>query len=242
MRKRAKAAFVALCITIFTWTGSPGASVAAVDIPIGGVAAQQDPVTEPSYIASLFLKISGKQPDFNIWAQETPAYKKAAPEEKLIMLETKAAELESVYNLITLVDPIIVTMNVRLSDYNKTYKGFSIDSFTPNLFFSFKWLDQNYAVVPNAIADRQWLPVPKEYADNFPYHFRGGEGQIQIKLLPNYADTKAPMMLEGKDHWLILADVSEISLWSWDGRQLLWRSRGKADDQARDKKILDLYR
>ncbi len=217
-------------------------SCAWATVPIDGIVTEKPKATEASYIALLFLKLTGKFPDFHAWAQQTPEYIGAAPDEKISTLEVKAKEFENTYNLLTLADPVIIEIPAKLSSYSALQKGFLIESFTTNMYFGFSHLDSSYAIIPKDITNRQWLPVPPEYADAILSRTNEGkEVVIQMSLLPVYADNKNPMLLNDIDHWLILADISKISLWSSDGTRLLWESRNPQETQSPNK-LLDLYR
>lgn len=211
-------------------------------VPVGGTVIERPKVTDASYIALLFYKLTGNFPDFHAWAQQTPEYISAAPELKINTLETKALEFENTYSLLTLADPMIVEMPAKLSSYSALQRGFLIESFIANMYFGYSFLDTSYALIPKGIADRQWLPVPPEYADAILSQTKEGkEVIIQISLLPTYADNKTPMPLNDIDHWLILTEIGKISIWSSDGTRLLWESRN-LQDAATPNRLLDLYR
>ncbi len=158
------------------------------------------------------------------------------------MLEKKSKELEETYNLLTMADPILVEMPVKLSGYNAMQKGFIIENFKPDTFFDFTYRDQNYALVPRALTEKQWVPVPPGEADAFLSLTKEGRDALaQITMTPRYADPQSPMEIEGKPHWLMLGEIAGISIWTADGSRKLWQSEG-GGPSTEPNKLLDLYR
>lgn len=219
-----------------------GFSCAYAAVPAGGIKLARPAVTAAASIALLFYKLTGNFPDFSAWAQQSPDYMNAPPEKKIEVLDQKAKEFENTYSLMTLADPIIVEVPAKLSAYSALQKGFLIESFTANMYFGYEYMGSGYAVIPKSIADRQWLSVSSEQADAIlSWTKEGKDAIVQISLLPVYADNKNPMPLNDTDHWLILAEIGNIALWSSDGSRLLWESRNSGGSSGANK-LLGLYR
>lgn len=211
-------------------------------VPAGGIKMEKPKTTEASYVALLFYKLTGNFPDFNVWAQQMPEYKEAAPDQKIDVLDKKSKEFENIYSLMTLADPITIEIPAKLSAYSSLQKGFLIETFKPNIYFGFYFLETGYAVIPKGIAEKQWLPVSPDQADVISsWTNEGREAIIQLTLRPLYADNKNPAKIEDIDYWLILADIANISLWSSDGTRLLWESRNAVGEGVPNK-LLNLYR
>lgn len=205
--------------------------------------AQARPAITPAVtIAMFYEKMVGRYPDFATWVQATPEYSAADAAGKMETLDKKSREFEETFNLLTMADPIRVEMPVRLSNYNAMQKGFIIENFAPDTFFGFSYLDQHYALVPRALTEKQWVPVPPDSADAFlSLTKEGKEALAQITMMPRYADAKEPMDIANVKHWLMLGEISEISIWSADGTRMLWQGAGDST-AAEPNKLLDLYR
>lgn len=198
--------------------------------------------TTPGYIAVLFHKLSGRTPDFESWARNTEEYQAAASFSKPSVQERKVQDFRNIYNLLSFQEPLIVDMPVTLSDYSARNKGFLVESFREDTFFSSRYNDQSYAVIPVGIMDRQWLKVPDpDAAAAIAAAARNGKDRPLVMVLtlsPKYADSATPAVLYGESHWLMSAEIKRMTLYAHDSGTPLWQSG--EDDDAKRRELLKL--
>ncbi len=195
--------------------------------------------TEPSYISMLFHKLSGKKPDFNLWAESSEKYIESTDLDKMAAKNVAYDQFDNFFTLLNIKEPIIISFTTQISDYSETNKGFFIDSFQPDLFFNYEYMGEHYAVIPNGIDNYQWFSVPE--ADiKFSKLNTSKENYVNLKIIlqPKYADSKKTIRLGKNKYWMILTEVKDIELWSTDSNQLLWRGENASENN----KLLGLYR
>lgn len=200
--------------------------------------------TSPGQIAMIYHRLTGQAPDFAAWAAASDSYLKAGRLDKLTVQQQKAAELQNIFDLISLQDPIVIRVPVKLSAYSHSNYGYFIENFREDTFFSFGFMGQNYAVIPQNLVDRQWIPVSGEAAMKIEKAL-GAARQLTVylRVLPKFADKSVPMKLDGIDHWLLMGEPESLSLYSYGGDYLLWESAVAAPSvDAPDQSILDLKR
>ena len=186
--------------------------------------------TEPYYISMMFFKLSGTIPDFKNLAENTKRYQESSRLDRLNVLDQEVQELKNIYSLITMQEPIIIELPVRLSEYSKNNKGFFIESFTENMFFPIESNGQNYALVPNGLMDKQWLKVTnKETADTIEAANNVENGKpliMTLYLTPVYADSSVPANIEGKNYWLMSVNIKDMELYLPDASSSIWKFSG----------------
>ncbi|MFH1157459.1 MAG: hypothetical protein V1721_01020 [Pseudomonadota bacterium] len=231
-------------------------ALSACSLPMQGAWAQdvslyetqslkQEP-SQPDYVALLFYKMTAQIPDFDSWARQTPAYKEATVFTRMMVLEQKIREMKDGYNRLSLLEPLIVEIPVRLSEYSTIGNGFFIENFKTDTFFPVTHNDRSYAIIPEGIVDKQWLKVSTtEAARTIEAAARSDEGRLLMMTLflsPVYADKKTPVSLDGREYWLILTDVKKMILTPLKTDTLLWQSDSASFRDEKSQKLLDLYR
>lgn len=226
--------------------GATPAPVGAEGFPAGQQQELRPQVTPPSNIALLFYKLSGKTPDFEAWARNTEAYQSAASFEKSAVQEQQVQLLKNNYSLLTFQEPLVVEMPVTLSEYSAANKGFLVGNFREDTFFSARYNDQSYAVVPVGIIDKQFLKVPDAaVAQAIKDAGRSEKGKLLTMLLvlsPKYADNASPATLSGESHWLISAEIKKMMLYSAESDVPLWRSEEVETAPPDEKKRQELLK
>jgi len=195
--------------------------------------------TEAQYISLLFYKlVEGLKPPYEMWAKESESYLNSDDMYKNEALLGEIDFLQYRYRSLKKEDPIIVHMTTNISAYSKKNGGFYVENFRPDLFFSFEHRGNHFAVIPADIEAYQWYEAKEQDLNMTGLDLaETNEVDLQIMLVPESADSKAPAKLGDNHHWIITASVKEIQMWSKDGR-LLWSGQKAGVDN----KVLDLYK
>lgn len=220
----------------------------AQEIPVYDTASIRPQTTAPDYVAMLFHKLTGQPPDFESWAKATEEYRKASDFDRLAVLDAQMQMLQSTYSLLTIQEPLVFQMPVRLSPYSTTNKGFFVEDFKFDTYFPVDHVDRHFAVIPQGIQDSQWLAV-EDAAKAGRIVLEVGKNPQDPRLLmvlmltSKFADKSAPLRMEDKDYWLISASVKKMMLFTADGSEVLWRSdESRPSDNKLQQDLLDLYR
>lgn len=201
--------------------------------------------TSAGLVSLYFFKLTGQTPDFALWARESDAYRKANDFDKELVAREKAAEASGAFQLLTFDDPIVVRTKVAL-DYSRARKGFFIRNFKQDTFYSYHFVDRDYALVPLGIMDYQWIPVPDAAAlEKINAALKAdqkNEVLLYMSVAPNFADGAAPMKSGDKSYWLLSGKIKRMRIYDSRGRTLLWESYSQGEMDENQKQLLDLYK
>lgn len=201
--------------------------------------------TSAGYVALLYYRMTGQVPDYEAWAMASDDYSKANSFDKDLVRREKAAEAARAYHLVTFDDPIIVEYPVTLSSYSRAKRGFFVENFRPDTFYSFDFIGRNYAVVPLDLMDFQWLSVedgPTMQKLEDVVRKSGGNALMYLYLTPTFADKQTPLKLDNKEYWLLSGRVQKIQIYNQRGKKLLWEGYGKSHVEQRQQEVMDLYK
>lgn len=198
--------------------------------------------TSFAVVAMQFYKLTGQTPDFEAWVKIGKAYKTASPFDQKMILAREQKKLEELFKKTPPAAPIIVEAYVELSKYSIVNKGFLIESFGEDTFFSIDFNDEYYALVPDRVLDHQWMKVAEDEAQKIESaKVGGGRGvRMYVELIPKYADKTAPLLLGDRHYWLISAEIKKMMLFNRD--EILWEERSNQGNDPRQKELMDLYR
>ncbi len=201
--------------------------------------------TDPRYVAMVFSKLSGRAPDFEGWIRADEDYKDAPPTEKPGLHNKMLADMQSAFGLLTLQEPIILEMPVKLSAYSPESRGFFIDSFKPDTFLPVTYAGQSYAVVPQGLMDKQWLGITDTQVIRAISDANAQAGDkgltVLLMLAPKAVDASSPADIEGGKYWLVSAEISKVMLFGPDpNAPALWQSADSAVDAQRRQELLNL--
>lgn len=203
------------------------------------------PQTAPSYVAMVFYKMAGRQPNFEEWIRQSDDYKSAPQTERAAVRERMLGEFRSAFSLLTTHEPITLEMPVRVSAYSEESRGFFIDSFKADTFLPVAYNGQSYAIVPQGLMDKQWISVSDQDAIKAIMAARTQAGDkgltLQMVLLPQSVDASSPAQLEGGAYWLIAANIGKMMLFGPDPKAAaLWQSEDSAEDARKRQELLNL--
>jgi hypothetical protein len=205
------------------------AGMAAQGFTMNAAAQSQKPaVTSPITIALAFSKLTRTKPDLTAWAMQSEAYKNAMPIEQPTVLDKEIQKLKSAFNLLNLSEPLIVETDVQLSPYSVASHGFFVQNFKTSTFFPAIYAGKYYALVPQGIAEKQWLEVndaPTVDAINKAVAAsKNGLLKMTLYLIPEYGDASTSVNIEGENYWPIVVDVKKMTLYPAEGDTALWHT------------------
>lgn len=206
----------------------------------------KDTPTAAPYIAMIFHKLSGTAPDYDRWAMASESYTQASRFDKAMVREQKATELKSLYSLVTLSEPVVISAPVRLSKYSLTNKGFLIDSFKSDTYFGYEFAGNNYAIVIPSLLDHQWIDVDGDAAKAISNISTYSQGRMRVLLYvePKFADKSGMMQLGDRYYWLISGQIKDMVLTQLRSDTPLWRKSDglySSSGGKQQKDLMNLY-
>lgn len=234
----------------FVWAAAPDTARAqGLGIEIGETESYAIPENSTSkQVAFSYYHLSKQAPDFDRWAQNIQFEKtKSGNLDPSTANEDTADGLRRSFDLLTLEDPIIVRMPVTLSAYHPDSQGYIVQDFQDDTFFSFHFVDRNYAVVPQDLMDKQFISVtPMEAAEIEKARQANPDGKVTLVfyLQPTFGDKSAPVSIDGMDFWLLSAKITSLALFEPVNGIRLWRTQApvkKAPEEETDPELLKLY-
>ena len=186
---------------------------------------KKEPITQQSYIALLFHKMTGQEMDFDALVRDTTAYRSAKPKDKGRVFKEKRRSLKEFFSLMRVDDPLYVDLGVQLSKYSNSYHGYFIKGFdNGDVFFTYNFLGEDYAIIPKKIENQQWLKISPEKSVDVESHTHTDKRILDLRMVlkPVFADSKSKFNIQGKDYWLIMADIENVQIWNYQGRELIW--------------------
>ncbi|TVQ82190.1 MAG: hypothetical protein EA357_10370 [Micavibrio sp.] len=234
---RCKIIFAVLAVTLVFVAVPPSFSFT---IPGGYREPDRREATEPHHIAMLFYRLAGYRPNFEAWVQETEEYQRLSELEQDYYLEEQMDYLLSYFMNIDTERPIVVNMRTTMSAYSQQHGGFFIEAFRPDLFFSYEYMGNRFAVIPTDIDAYQWYEAAAEELRDIGIELTAEtEIQAQIMVIPEAADAREPAMLGEHHHWVISGPVREVQVWTAGGESFLWAAERVG---VRANPLLNLYR
>lgn len=208
--------------------------------PTGFSSVERKEATEPFYIAMLFYKLIDYRPDFTAWITDMPEYKAMPAIEQDMYLDDQLGYFKNLFFDLGENDPIIVNVKTKISPYSYEHGGFFIESFRPDLFFSYEYMGNRFAIIPTDIDSYQWYQVSQTDLEDTGLDFsKSAPVEVQLLLVPSAADSAKPTKLGDYEHWVINATVKEIQIWTPNSDRLLWVAQKTA---GQDNTLLELYK
>lgn len=235
-----KLSILAAALAAFVFFATPLMAADRMEAP----GEKKPPMTSPGYISLLYYRMTGQLPDFERWAESSDDYIQASEFDKMMVRDEKANELKKIFSLLTVTEPVVMEKTVKLSQYSRTNEGFFIEGLKPDMFFSFSFMDKSYAVIPIGIMDKQWIKVrdpEKAAAIANAVDMRDGAVNMVLHVVPQTADKTAPMSLDGRDHWLIAAEIKDLALYQVGTGKLLWQNMEGPVDAQTHQELMGLF-
>lgn len=217
------------------------ACATATAFPAGNTSRMKEPLTDQG-IALLFYKITGQIPDFDSWTTNLPEYIEANDIDRVIIREQGVKDFEELYRQTDIRANITVIIPVEISAYNEQVKGYFLPDLNEELFFTYRYLGEAYALVPQSIKDHQFVAMTPDEARNVETTLNANRMvTLELTLAPSYGDAKKPFQVNDENFWLTLGSVADLRLWAQNETQdLLWQS--SLMSYAAPSDLLNLYK
>jgi hypothetical protein len=240
-----KTVYFGILAVIFCLYAPPSPTAAAAEDTIDyGLQVRKPEPSTPDYIYMIFCKLTGRTPDFEAMARNTQDYQDAATIERPTVLDQLTVGLKSTYSLLTLQEPFIIEVPVKLSPYSAVNKGFFVENFKDDTFFPVNYNGQSYAIIPQGIMDKQWLKVPDDALgkeiENAALNKDGSPLTMQLMLTPKYADSSRPVVLAEQNYWPIAVEIKRMVLYPPASTSQLWQSDDTRVDDTKRLELLNL--
>lgn len=201
-------------------------------------------------VATIFHKLTGQAPNFEQWAKLSPECQAEKTQTgRITCVENKQAELRQKYQLQTLNESIPVPFVPAIfSAYSKENQGYVVKNFTEETYLPFTYAGRNYAIIPQGLMDRQFLPITGPAQKDVENALRGAQRKAVVLLYikPTFADKNAmPVELDGKQYTLISGQVTNIGVYKCRKNQpctLLWEEGSQESRDAQRDDLMNLKR
>lgn len=201
-------------------------------------------------VATIYHKLTNQPPDFEQWARLSPdCMAEKTQTGRITCQENKQGELRQKYSLQTLTESVPVPFVPAIfSAYSRENGGYVIKNFTDETYMPFSYAGRNYAIIPQGLMDRQFLPVTGPAQKDVENALRGAQRKAVVLLYiqPTYADKNAqPVELDGKKYTLISGKVTNIAIYKCRKNQpctLLWEEGSRESRAEQREELMNLKR
>jgi len=186
--------------------------------------------------------LSADAPSATEWARHTKEYQEANDFDREAVLEDRRRAYIEKFTLFSKPETLVIGANIQLSSYSEVNKGFIIESFNDQTFFSYKFAGQDYAIVVPKLMDYQWMATDPETAKKITSSRVGSRGTVRMvmEVDPKYAD-KNPIELQGKSYRLLAGEVASISIYGPRSDVVLWSRNSPGRTQKVRGDMIKLY-
>lgn len=186
--------------------------------------------------------LSADPPSATEWARHSKEYAAANDFDREAALDLKRREYIEKFRLFSKPEELVIGANVLLSSYSQANKGFIIESFNDQTFFSYEFAGQKYAIVIPKLMEYQWMSVEPDIANKLNVSTVGASGRVRmiLEVEPKFADKK-PIELQGTTYRLLAGEVAAISIISPLTGEVLWVRNGPSRAQKVRGDMMKLY-
>lgn len=186
--------------------------------------------------------LSGDPPSAREWASHTREYKEANDFDREAVLDAKRREYVAKFNMFSKPETLVIGANIQLSAYSEANKGFIVESFDDQTFFSYNFAGQKYAIVIPKLMEYQWLSVDPETAKKISRSTGAYQGRVRLvmEIEPKFAD-KNPMELRGDTYRLLAGEVISFSLYGLTSDRTLWARSGSGHAERTRGDMINLF-
>jgi hypothetical protein len=186
--------------------------------------------------------LSADAPSATEWARHSREYKAANDFDREAVLERKRSEYVEKFRLFTKPETLVIGANVQLSAYSETNKGFVIESFSDETFFSYTFAGQSYAIVIPKLMDYQWMSIDPAAAKELLNATPGSKGKVRmvIEIDPKFAD-KNPIELHGKKYRPLAGEVASLSAYPLNSNRAYWARNGIGRAEKNRNEMINLF-
>jgi hypothetical protein len=152
-------------------------------LALGGVmAAQSDDGFDPEAVALTFHKVSGDQLDTRAVAARSQAAMRATNFDRPDVIAAEQQRLDSQIGSMDAAREFTITIDDRITEYDRSSSQFSIELFTPGYYIPLEAFGQEYRVVFANAASARAIPMPLEEARAFDARINSFGRQIKNEV------------------------------------------------------------
>ena len=200
--------------------------------------------TNPEVVIFAQYKLAKAIPNIDEFAKSSPRVKKAQDIDKSAVTISEYNRMSNRYNLLNPKTPITVHTQLELDEYSSLQDLIVFDELNDKTYFNYPVYGENIAIVPKKIQRFNRINISKSNAEEMFKKLNGRQFvRAEFILLPEYADRKTPFTKDAIDHWLMLAQIAELRLWTPDDKnpKLLWFYRNPSYNPKDNKALGNLY-
>lgn len=218
-----------------------------------------DPMTER--VAFAFYKLGGKTPDFKVWAENKPEYldlrvsdREAWLRNQILDLKQRFARFDPETDLIAVrIVSDIAVQEIATDEYADDGPGrrFEIKVNAGDqtmLYFPYQINEQYIAVIPDHLDTVLTREVDEKLfrkiqtGIGYDRQSKSATAVLNFLLRPISADMKQPMLLDGKNQWLMMAEIATFSATTYEEGEVIWDYRAPWYYTQTEKDLGGLYR
>ena len=217
-----------------------------------------DPMVER--VAFAFYKLGGKTPDFKVWVENKPEYldvrlsdREAYVRNEMLALKQRFATFDPERDLISVRIVADITVEEVLdSAYDSgTGRRFELKVSAGNedmLYFPYELNGQYIAMIPNNLDQVLSREIDeklfrKVQADiGYEKSTKSASAVLNFLVRPTSVDMTQPMPLDGKNQWLMMAEIATFSVTTAEEGEVIWDYRAPWYYTETEKNIGGLYR
>ncbi len=182
-----------------------------------------DLVSIPVEIAMMYQKVQGQIPDFEKLALLTPNYQKAPDFAKTEVLYSQAKTLKNIFHDDARMNHIVVLDDLLIDTYNPQNYEFSFRDFDFDKYYLYIYGDETYILFIRNIDDYQIFKANnKSHGFISSAYIKNDYVAAELILKPVRADINPYIMDDKTPANLILADLEEIKLVTYESGQILY--------------------
>lgn len=218
-----------------------------------------DPMTER--VAFAFYKLGGVMPDFKAWVESRPEFEDVRISDRDVYTRNEILSLKqrfASYNLDNELISVKIIADLGVEEI-QTYGSFDPNaprrfhlSANPNskeiLYFPYDVNGQYIAVIANKIETLLTKEVDEALFESirrdieFDENRKSGRIVLNFLLRPVSADMNQPMLLDGKNQWLMMAEIAMFSAETLSNGTMIWEYRAPWFFFKTEKTVGSLYR
>lgn len=184
--------------------------------------------------------LSGDAPSAREWARHTQEYKEANDFDREAVLDVKRREYVEKFSMFSKAETLVIGANIQLSAYSETNKGFVVESFDDQTFFSYEFAGQKYAIVVPKLMEYHWMSVDPETAKKIVKAAPGRRVRMVMEIEPKFAD-KEPLELRGATYRLLAGEVISFSIYAPRSETTLWARNGTGRAERARSDMINLF-
>ena len=148
----------------------------------GAIAAQSDDGFDPEAVALTYHKVSSDQLDTRAVASRSQAAMRATNFDRPDVIAAEQQRLDGQVQSMDAAREFTITIDDRITEYDRSSSQFSIELFTPGYYIPFEAFGQQYRIVFANAAGARAIPMPLDQAREFDTRLNSFGRQIKNEV------------------------------------------------------------